>query len=271
MFMPIKLLQLNIFQGKLLPAVLEYIKQSQFDILQLQEVSGGSFSKGGLWTGPRATLTESNPETIGIDCFQIMKEELGYEGIMNKTIVRRSDAKSYIGNATFFKPSVPLKAAKELFLKPYVETDEHIDAQDAPRAALMTTFLLNNKEVTFINCHLAWGPTPEDEPYKIDQAKILIDYIKSLKTSFVLTGDFNVTADSQIVKWMNEIGRNLNLENNITNTLNPDIHAAKVLFPKGLAVDYAFASKQILVSDFHVVDKPNLSDHFGLSLTLDPV
>jgi endonuclease/exonuclease/phosphatase family metal-dependent hydrolase len=46
-------------------------------------------------------------------------------------------------------------------------------------------------------------------------------------------------------------------------------HAAKQLFPPGLGVDFAFVSKNISVTDFHLVDTPDLSDHLGLSLTID--
>ncbi|MBP9719471.1 MAG: hypothetical protein KBD46_03295 [Candidatus Levybacteria bacterium] len=267
--MQLKLLQLNIFQGKFLPQIIDYVKKHDFDILQFQEVSGGSMSKGGVWSGERAGMTASNPKTVGIDCFETIKEKLTYQGVLNITIAKRDDHTSYFGNATFFKPTLKLEAMQEIFLKPYGEVgDTPFPPQDAPRAALTTTFSLNNKDITFINCHLAWGPTSEDEPHKVAQGKILYEYVKSLTTPFVLTGDFNVDQNSQVVTWMNSLGRNLVTEKGIINTLNPNIHPAKV-FPPGLGVDFAFVTKDIKVTDFHLVDTPDLSDHLGLSLTLE--
>ncbi len=268
--MSLKLLHLNIFQGKFLPRIIDYIKEHDFDILQFQEVSGGSMSKGGVWSGHRELLTTANQETIGVDCFATIKKELQYEGILTTTLAKRNDHSSYFGNATFFKPELKLLATKELFLKPYVEIgDIPIPPQEAPRAALITTFSLGTKDVAFINCHLAWGPTDEDEPYKVAQGKMLYEYVASLQTPFVLTGDFNVNKNSQIVAWMETLGRNLIVENNIINTLNPHTHAAKQVFPPGLGVDFAFVSKEIYVTDFQLIDTPDLSDHLGLSITLE--
>lgn len=269
--MRLKLLNLNIFQGKFLPQVLEYIEHNDFDILQFQEVSGGRFSKGGLWSGHRQELTVANLQTVGIDCFKEIKEALGFEGVLNTVLAKRDDAASYFGNATFFKPTLKLIATKQLFLKPYAEIGEvAMPPQEAPRAALTTVFSFNNKSIiSFINTHLAWGPTGDDQPHKVAQGKILYEYVKKVSTPFVLTGDFNVDSNSQVVSWMSQLGRNLVTEKGITNTLNPHLHAAKVLFPKGLGVDFAFVSKELTVSDFTLVDSPDLSDHFGLSLTLE--
>jgi len=268
--MTLTLLHLNIFQGKFLPLIIDFLKTHPHDILQFQEVSGGQMSKGGVWSGHRQLDTVANPETIGVDCFETIKKELGYEGVLNITIAKRNDAASYVGNATFFKRTLHMTHVKELFLHPYAEAgDTPISPQDAPRAVLSTTFLLNNQPYTFINCHLAWGPTSDDEPHKIAQGKKLYEYVKSLTTPFVLTGDFNVDQRSQVVAWMSTLGKNLVLEKGITNTLNPHTHAAKVLFPAGLGVDFAFVSKEINVTDFHLIDTPDLSDHLGLSMTLE--
>jgi endonuclease/exonuclease/phosphatase family metal-dependent hydrolase len=268
--MSLKLLQLNIFQGKFLPLIIDYVKQHDFDILHFQEVSGGSFSKGGLWSGPREQLTTANPEMVGIDCFATIKKELRYEGILNTTVAKRADHTSYFGNATFFKPKLTLVATKETFLKPYLEKgEEFIPPQQMPRAVLTTVFSCGGKEISFLNCHLAWGPHSNDEPHKLEQGEKLVAYVKSLTTPFILTGDFNVDSKSQIVTWLETVGKNLVVENNITNTLNPNVHAAKQLFPPGLGVDFTFVSKDITVTDFQLVDTPNLSDHLGLSLTID--
>lgn len=268
--MTLKLLHLNIFQGKFLPQIIDFVKAHDFDILQFQEVSGGSMSKGGMWTGAREDMTTANPETVGIDCFATIKKELGYEGVLNVTTAKRHDANSYIGNATFFKKSIKLVDTRTIFLQPYAEQgDTPIPSKELPRSALITTFLLSGKEIPFINCHLAWGPDHKDEPYKLVQAKKLYEYLQNLHSSFILTGDFNVDKQSKIVSWFNTLAVNLVTQHDITNTLNPNIHAAKILFPIGLGVDFAYATKDITVTDFHLVDTPDLSDHLGLSMTLE--
>ncbi len=268
--MVIKLFHLNIFQGKFLSEIISFLQQSSFDILQFQEVTGGVLSRGGVWTGPRGGLTQPNEHTVGVDCFGTLKKRLLYQGVMVKTIGKKNDPSSYYANATFYRQHLQLLEKKEIFLKAYMEMGhEFIPADKAPRAALITKFIINEKPYYFVNTHLAWGPTPDDQPYKLEQAKKLYEYVKALDAPFVLTGDFNLTENSQVVRWFEGIGRNLIKEYNIVNTLNPRIHAAKTLFPKGLAVDYAFAHQSLKVVDFSLVDAPDLSDHFGFMLTLD--
>jgi len=251
--MQLKLLQLNIEKGKRFEDIVRYVLQEDFDILQFQEVTGGSISEDGR------------------ENFPALKQELGYEGIQAVAWRLKDDSMSYLSNATFFKPSLkPISSHRE-FLKPYAELsqDEYLDIPSRPTCALEVVFPLNGKNIHFINTHLVWGPTPVDEPYKLEQGKVLYEYVKSLTEPFVLSGDFNVTPDSQIVQWMNELGRNHVVEHGITNTLNPNIHRVKHLFPKGLAVDFLYTEKSLQVTDFHIVDSPDLSDHFGLSATIE--
>jgi endonuclease/exonuclease/phosphatase family metal-dependent hydrolase len=123
------------------------------------------------------------------------------------------------------------------------------------------------KIFTVVTSHLVRGRASEDKPYKANQAKILLNFLKTLKNPFILTGDFNLNPQTQIVDSFSQLAKNLILQKGITNTLNPRTHRLKELFPKGMAVDYIFVSEGIGVLDFHLVDHPDISDHLGLSLT----
>jgi endonuclease/exonuclease/phosphatase family metal-dependent hydrolase len=251
--MQIKLLHLNIEEGKRSEAIVDYVKAQDFDILQFQEVTGG----------------EHNAR--GIENFPVLKDALGYHGIQAIYWRLKDDPETYMSNATFFRPSLQVVSSHTTFLKPYddLTRQEMHDYPAHPTAALDVVFDLNDQHIHFINTHLVWGPTPEDKPYKLEQGKVLYDYVKSLKEPFVLSGDFNVTPDSQIVQWLNELGRNHVVENTITNTLNPNLHRVKHLFPLGLAVDFLYTEKSLTVTDFHLVDTPDLSDHYGLAITIE--
>jgi len=120
-----------------------------------------------------------------------------------------------------------------------------------------------------INTHWAWGPTPKDEPYKLEQAKSLIEFVTTIKDPFVLTGDFNVTSDSKIIQDLNQLGINHTVRNELTNTLNPHLHRAVDIFPKGLAVDYIYTSFTLGTEGFTLIDTPDLSDHYGLKITIE--
>jgi len=253
--MKLSLLQLNIESARFIEEIIAYIKNYNFDILQLQEVTGGTFNR-----------------YHAIDSFRELKKRLGYEGVLTKTTTRLNDESSYFGKAIFFKPTFTLVSQQVVWfksaaqLKEFPKTPEEI--QNLPHNALHIQLEKDGKTIDCINTHLAWGPTPEDQPYKLEQAKILVDYMKHVPAPFVLSGDFNVTPDSQIVKWMDAIGKNLTTEYHITNTLNARTHRAKTLFPKGLAVDYIYTSKKIQVKSFAVIND-DLSDHLGLKMEFE--
>ena len=253
--MTISLLQLNIESARFVDEIVSYIKQYDFDILHLQEVSAHVFNK-----------------YHNIDCFQELKNRLGYEGVLTKTTTRLNDPSSYFGKAILFKPAFTLRSQQEIWMKPTKQlvqlpkTAEEI--RQLSHNALHVQLEKDGKTINCINTHLAWGPTPEDEQYKLDEAKILVDYMKNVSKPFVLSGDFNVTPDSQIVEWFDAMATYLITEYRITNTLNPNVHRAKILFPQGLAVDYIYISKDIKVDNFEVITE-DLSDHFGLKTKIE--
>lgn len=251
--MKLKVLHLNVEEAKRLETIVEYVRVEDFAILQLQEVTGNRHNFQGM------------------DSFTVLKERFGYSGVQGVSWRLAGDPSTYFSNATFYKPTLTPVKTNVVYLKPYAETTEETlhSYADHPHCALDVSFSFAGQTIHFINTHLAWGPTPEDEPYKIDQGKILYEYVKSLNEPFVLSGDFNVTPDSQIVQWMNTLGRNHVVEHAITNTLNPNTHRIKHLFPEGLAVDFLFTDPSLQVTDFKLIDSPDLSDHFGLAVTLE--
>jgi len=250
--MTIKFLQLNIFKGTYLDEIINFVKKGDFDILQFQEVAGGplSFNK--------------------IDCFQQLKTALNYQGELTACWRLKSDPTSYFGNATLIKQSFKITKKEVVWFKAYreVESAKKRRIKDDPRCALAVKIQINQQFLWFVNTHLAWGPTPEDKPYKLIQGQKLGQFIKNLSEPFILSGDFNVPPSSAIIACLNKIGRNLVVEQGIINTLNPRIHRVKELFPQGLAVDFVFTHPSLKVSNFKVTTA-NLSDHYGLSLQIE--
>lgn len=251
--MTIRLLHLNIEEGKRLETIVPYVREHDFDILQFQEVTSGEHNFKG---------TEN---------FTEIKEVLGYDGIQAVYWRLQEDPMTYMSNATFYKPSLTPLSSHIEFLKPYADLsrEELHDYPGHPTCALDVVFNLEGQNIHFINTHLVWGPTPEDEPYKVEQGKKLYDYVKNLSESFVLSGDFNVTPDSQIVKWLDELGTNHAVKAGVTNTLNPNTHRVRKLFPPGLAVDFLYTHPSLKVSNFQLIDTPDLSDHLGLSIEIE--
>lgn len=249
--MKLKLLHLNIFMGKWLDEVIKYVKQENFDILSFQEVSGG-----------RVSFHRDNT-------FQKIMD-LGYEGEMSVNWRIKNHYASFFGNATFFKPQFTLLEKSEIWLREYrdIEDPDNRESRDDPKAPLSLLLEKDGRKLRIVNAHLAWDPTPNDTQEKIRQAKIFYDYLQSIKSPFIITGDFNVEKHTKVVKMIDKIGRNLTAENKLTNTLNSRLHKAPHLFPPGLAVDYIYVSDDIKVEKFEVLDM-DLSDHLGLYLEVD--
>lgn len=248
--MRVRVLQLNIFMGKWLDEVIKYVKKENFDILIFQEVSGG-----------RVSFHRDNTFQKIID--------LGYDGELLANWRVKGFHGSFFGNATFFKRSFTLLERTEIWLKSYrdIEDPDNRESRDDPKAPLSLLLEKNGIQLRVVNAHLAWNPTPNDTKEKIRQAKIFYNYLKTIDAPFIITGDFNVEKDTQVVKMIDKIGRNLAREHNVINTLNSRKHKAPHLFPPGLAVDYAYVSDDIRVEKFEVLDM-DLSDHLGIYLEL---
>lgn len=266
--MEIKILQLNIFQGKFLDEVLKFVKQNDIDILHFQEVTGGQMSQGGKYRYPGGSdefNKEANEKHAGVDCFEEIKDILKMNGVLVKTTCLEGDKNSYMGNATFYKSSIKLLDYRTIWMKEYFEINKDFtDIPELSRASLISRFEIFSKKFSTVNTHFAWGPNQYDEPYKIEQAKILYKELANISSTLIITGDFNVTPMTETASMFNDFGKNLIQENHVVNTLNPRTHPAKVLFPPGIAVDYVIVSENINVKSFEVVDKTDLSDHFGL-------
>lgn len=246
--MKIKILQLNIRFGLHLDRVIRYIKENDFDIVNLQEVSGGLFSsdKG--------------------NNYEKLIEHTGMEGELAIYVHRTGTVTSYRGNATLYKRDWIMLSNHVVWMKRYKEVDQikTLDPRKTPRCALCVLLEKNGKQLLVINTHLAWGPTDMDALYKKNQVKKLYRWIKTHKDKpFILTGDFNLNPNTVIVRSLSSLGVNLVKRYGVTNTLNPRTHYARHLFPSGLPVDHIIVDKRIRVTKFFVEQK-DLSDHLGL-------
>ncbi|MBS3905156.1 MAG: hypothetical protein KGZ39_07510 [Simkania sp.] len=246
----LRLFNLNIYRGKCIDEIISFINEQKFDIVHLQEVVGKSFSYP------------------GVDCFAEIEKHTGLRGELFTMWHHKGHESGHCGNATFFKSSLKLKESLEYRTKPFLEMEDPdlYPTEDHPKGALFLRFETGGKEFWCINAYLAWGPTPFDEPYKVRDAELLAKQIVSLQHPFVLSGDFNVVPETKVVKLLEPYGRNLTCEYGFSNTLNPHMHKAKHLFPKGLAVDFVFVHPNIQVHEYKKLDAVELSDHIGLTL-----
>ncbi len=241
-----KLFQLNIYGGFNLDKILDFVHKEKPDVVHFQEVTGG------VWG--------HHP-----DVYSVLKAEKDYRISFAPAAIIEGDAKSYLGNATLYKKEYTAESVEIFFMNQMISYKEKPVGQfeSYPRNGIDVSIKVAGTSVHFVNVHMVWGITPHDEPYKIVQHQKLIQYIQKTPSPWLLTGDFNITPDSNLVKSLNSLGKNLSESLDYPNTLNPNIHKAKHLFPKGLPVDYVYASTNVKIKHIRLVDELDLSDHYG--------
>ncbi|HSX08691.1 MAG TPA: endonuclease/exonuclease/phosphatase family protein [Candidatus Saccharimonadales bacterium] len=256
--MKLSLFQLNINADNYWDTLIPFLTTHTFDVMHFQELTGKDTIVGNI---------HSKIDTF-IELKEILKDKYNSELSIEQRF--SSGPESYMANGIFYKKSLPLIEKKEYRLSsfntffPSVSTDY----EKVGRTLQHLTLQIGDQSISFLNTHFAWGRDHIEKPFQTEQGEILIEYLTAVKPPFVLSGDFNLTPDQPLIKKLDTFARNLTAENHITNTLNPTNHRAKHLFPKGLAVDYIFTSRDIKTENFSVIDE-GLSDHFGLSVEIE--
>ena len=257
--MTIKLLQLNMNANNYWYSLISFLNSHDFDVINLQELTGKHTVSGNM--------------NSQIDVFEELQKilSLRYNGELSiNTRYSSNPNTSYMGNAIFYKKAFTLKEKHIQSLHELREPfpSERNNYEDLGRTALHIKLDLYGTIVSFINAHLAWAKTPQEEPHQTRQGEIFLTFLETIPAPFILSGDFNLSPDQPLIQKVNKLARNLTSEYHITNTLNPRTHRAKVLFPKGVAVDYIYISRDLQVKNFVVIEE-DISDHLGLTAEIE--
>lgn len=214
--MKLSVLQLNINADNFWDRLVPFLKEQDFDVLQLQEV-----------TGPETVCGNFHSKR---DVFMELEKLLGsrYSGELSITQRFTSSYTSYFGNVTLFNNSFQLLDKHEFTL--HHETEYYpSDAKSfegVGRRVLHLHLAKDGKEISLINTHFAWGPTPIEKSYQTEQGDKLAHYVSTVTKPFILTGDLNLQADQPTIQKLSKLATNLTEKHSISNTLNPHLHEA---------------------------------------------
>ena len=257
--MRLKVLQLNMNADSFWDNLIKFLNTHDFDIIQLQEVAGENTFVGNIHSTRNcfALLTE------------ILKKTHNSELVIAETFT--SSPSSFLGNATFYKKdfSILSKESFHLYQRSTPFPSEGKKFEEQGRAALFFTLKISNTILSLCNVHFPWAQTPQEQPHQIAQGEKLLQKLRTLSHPFIITGDFNLTPNQPTIQEINMLAKNLTIEFNITNTLNPREHRAKDIFPQGFAVDYIFVSNDIKPNHVEVLQYEDISDHFVLTAELE--
>ncbi len=239
-----KILQLNIWGGKLGKQIAEVLEREKPDVVCFQEaislpvIDELFFSpiEKFLADGPYASLFYT--PTFG---FSFMNQKAAF------------------GNAILGK--MEFVSTNALFTgKTYVESMDLLDRDFNIRNLQHVVVFDGERRIHVLNHHghhVREHKNGNDETMR--QCKEIVEYIQTLEGSVVLCGDFNLAPDSESLEQINSVLVNHAKEREVLTTRTPLTHKTEVC-------DYIFTSPDLIVTDFQVLDDL-ASDHKALTVT----
>lgn len=241
-----KLLQLNVWSGRLQNQVSNLLHNESPDIICLQEAI--SFNKKDAAV---MRTIENIQEDEGLE-YAVMAPTLSFK-LMEGT--------ANFGNSIISR--FPIKKSEIVFT--HLEHKENFDFNESSanvRNFIHTVIDLGGKTCNVLTHHGYWiheHKNGNDETMR--QMQQLGMYIDSLSGPVILTGDFNLAPHSESLEQMNQRLINLSVTHHLKTTRNQLTHKTDVC-------DYIFVNKDVMVKDFHPSDEL-VSDHKALILEFE--
>lgn len=238
-----KILQLNIWGGKLDKNLDDLLRREDADVLCLQEVVH--------LPGSHSFFFEDLEEIQQISNYDHVHFTPSYEcNFMHRTM-------SW-GNAILSRQ--PFVDTNDLYT--YMEKVENFDRMihtdyNAGRVLQHVVIKTEKTPLHILNhhgYHLNGHKNGDDETMR--QCGMIADYVKTLEGSVVLCGDFNLVGNSQSMEQINSLLINHVNRNNVATTRTPLTHKTE-------ACDFILTSPDIEVQTFRVLDDI-ASDHKAL-------
>ncbi|MEK9176433.1 MAG: endonuclease/exonuclease/phosphatase family protein [Patescibacteria group bacterium] len=259
-----KLINLNIWTGKIHSPLIEFIKKhrNDTDIFCFQEVSKSN----------RNIITHDTHSNMIGELVELLPDfnynfaPIG-EGYDTKGPV---DFQLLIGQATFVKKDLKIIDEGDIFV--YRKLGDmgipHPDGRpDFPRNFLYSEIEKEGKKFLVLNIHGFWEPKPKyDTPQRFTQSRMILDFISKYNCPKIIAGDLNLSMDTHSIKMLEEKLKNLVKEYGFTTTrsgLYDPYYRSHDKF-----ADYIFVSRDFEIKDFKVLED-QVSDHLPLYLNFE--
>ncbi len=246
--MRFKIIQVNIFKGKYLDALVEFINDEKPDFVTMQEVTTNRFN----------FYKDQN-----ISLFQLLCEKLNMYGEYHGDLKLIGDETSLFGNAVFSK--YPILEKHVVTLKSFrpVSLDELDSDQSSVRELIDRHVLDVRVDVEGFGMHVlswhgAWTAPPHDNEETFRQANIVYGHLKNIDPPLILCGDLNSTIDSKTVRLISSVTQNF-MENLPAETVTTNTKVHKIA-PRGYLIDYIFASRDFKLINLRI-PQITVSDH----------
>lgn len=249
----IKVIQVNIFKGKYLDALVDFLKREEPDFITMQEVTCG---------------VVSNHLDKTTNLFEYLKNALGLSGVFHNDVQIANQPEALHGNAVFTKHKI--LESDHVVLKtsrPLTEEEFHDPKffPDFPRSIVDASCDFNGELIHILSLHGAWTAPPTDTPETIRQARQIASHLKGLGAPFVLGGDLNMPPEKETTKIISAAANNLMVGSGVKQTTHPTIHK---IAPRGFLIDYLFVSDDFKKIDL-TVPEIIVSDHLPVIANLE--
>lgn len=241
-----KVLTLNVWQGRLERVLLKHIETLDVDFACMQE----AVEYDGIIAG-----LASSYEKIGSS---LNLEESFFSPSFS---LQLGTKKLSFGNVTYSR--IPFSVTDTIFTNgQYVEKFDFDRSDYTIRAFQHTSVEHDGKMLHFINHHghhINEHKLGDDETLR--QTRQIVEYVKQLDGAVILCADFNLSPESESIHLFDGVLRNLSIDYGLQTTRSKLTYKAEVC-------DYILVNDQVVVNDFHM-DDTIISDHNALILDFD--
>jgi endonuclease/exonuclease/phosphatase family metal-dependent hydrolase len=245
-----KLLQLNIWHGRLMTQIDQLLRREQPDIVCLQEVYSSDV--------PSAVFGDASAHE------HIAQTLQGYHHYFSPAYtIAVLDKKAGFGLSMFSR--LPLSDTKTIPVWGEYKDFTEAAGLDTNIRSLQKGVVTapGGKQVTVFNHHGYWIPNQLGDQVTIKSLQRVADAVKPVDGAVLLAGDFNVTAESPAMRAFDGWITNLTAKNNVRTTLSP---LSRVHEP--IACDHIMVTRHVSVNRFEVLEDV-ASDHLALVLDFD--
>lgn len=253
--MTFKFIQVNIFKGKYLDDLVDFLKKEDADFISMQEVTTGGFN---LYSDKHVSL------------FDLLCDRLKMHGVFHGDLKLAGDSSSVFGNAVFSKKPI-LKSNVVVLKKFRPVTNAELDGESGEireqidRHLLGAEIDLGARTIHVLSWHGSWTAPPHDTSETLRQTKLVYDYVKTISSPFILGCDLNAIIGSKTVSMIGELANNLMINSGVDMTTNIKVHK---IAPRGFLIDYIFTSNHFELVKLEV-PQITVSDHLPVVASLE--
>jgi endonuclease/exonuclease/phosphatase family metal-dependent hydrolase len=244
-----KIIQANVWFGRLLPSLLEFIKEEQPDVLCTQE---------DLIT-PDGFAAPTDPEV-----HERLAEQFPYQFFAPAITFDLEDRTVTQGNAIYSR--WPIENKRTIFTSGSFSDEKAVGDFDynVRNIQLATVRMGNGKELTVANHHGHHELNAAGSERSVESMRQAAGTLAIVGGPLIVCGDFNVNPQSPAMRPFDDLKlHNLTVEHGLTNTLST---ASAV--PRAVVCDYILVNNEVQVKSFGVSEQV-VSDHKALIMEFE--